>query len=599
MASQVPYSGTQEITPQVNPLSTAHVDTPVAAFGGAVAGAITHMGEVAQGAGKELFDRAYAMQDLAEHNKADMASTEYSGKATELYLQLDTLKGQDRIDAIPKFKQDLEATRQDTMAKYGVKSPVAIQQYNDYTRRIFTGMDWHASVLARAGLDEATQAAALSGMQAAADRFVKVGSFSGKDFDDAVNDIRTKAGIYAYEVKQLKPGTPGYIDEVNQTSSKYASKMLIGISNSDPVYGQKSLEAAKQSGLITTEDYDLLKDRFENAVTNKLGRKLGVEAVTSNPDASTREKLTAAKAAAAKADPGNANLADTANMAAEERIGHEQMAKEHADRDDTATLFGIVDGTATGGKVPLSLDEAMQNPDFKSRYLNLDTSTQLKIWGKIQENNKTDGWVPNANGTAQRNELYNIAHGLNNPTPADLDKLLNWDFTQDSMTMTQRNEVRSWQSEVMKQQGSIGNVRQLVQSPRVQMVMRDNNITKDNPDQYNQFLAAFGEAVQDYEAGAHRTVKGMDELGEIAQALVYRQAKSHWWSSQNPAMFEFEDRNVFKDMVVDNWKAAHNGADPTDQDLDDLRATLYREKFQTLGAKSAPPQSKFDVKATP
>jgi len=84
MASQVPYYGTQEITPQVDPLSTVHVDTPVAAFGGAVAGAITHMGEVAQGAGKELFDRAYAMQDLAEHNKADMASTEYSGKATEL-----------------------------------------------------------------------------------------------------------------------------------------------------------------------------------------------------------------------------------------------------------------------------------------------------------------------------------------------------------------------------------------------------------------------------------------------------------------------------------------------------------------------------------
>ena len=64
MASQVPYSGTMDVAPQLNPLPQVHVDTPIAAFGGATAGAITHMGEVVQGAGKELFDRAYAMQEL-------------------------------------------------------------------------------------------------------------------------------------------------------------------------------------------------------------------------------------------------------------------------------------------------------------------------------------------------------------------------------------------------------------------------------------------------------------------------------------------------------------------------------------------------------
>ena len=71
MASQVPYSAAPEEAPQLDPVPNAHVDTPVAAFGGAVAGAITHMGEVAEGAGKELFARAYAMQELNEQVKAD------------------------------------------------------------------------------------------------------------------------------------------------------------------------------------------------------------------------------------------------------------------------------------------------------------------------------------------------------------------------------------------------------------------------------------------------------------------------------------------------------------------------------------------------
>ena len=596
MASQVPYSGTQEVTPQINPLSTVHVDTPVAAFGGATAQAISHLGEVTAGAGKELFDRAYAMQEMSEQVKADQASADTVDKTIDRYLEYSKLRGQEREVGFNKYKSDLAEIRESGMEN--VNSPYARARYLEYTRRNENALLWHGGVLARSGMDEATQTSNLALMQASVDKFSRVSPLDPVAFGESVAEIKSAAGRYVHEVKNLVPGQPGYDDAVNQYSSKYVSKMLVGISDADPVRGQKSLEVAKQSGLITGEDYDLLKDRFENAVNTKLGRKIGVEAVTSNPNASTRDKLAAAKAAAAKADPGNTDLADTANMAAEERIGHEQMAKEHADRDDTTTLFGVVDGTTTGGKVPLSLDEAMQNPDFKSRYLNLDVPTQLKIWGKIQENNKTDGWVPNANGTGQRNELYNIAHGLNNPTPADLDRLLNWDFTQDSMTMTQRNEVRSWQSEVMKQQGAIGNVRQLVQSPRVQMVMRDNNLIKGTPE-YDNFLAAFGEAVQDYEAGAHRTVKGMDELGEIAQALVYREAKPHWWSSQKPAMFEFEDRNVFKDKVLDGWKAKHDGADPTDQDIDDLRAELYREKFQTLGSKSASPSAKFNTRTTP
>ena len=156
MASQVPYTGTQEVSPQLEPTQQVHEDTPVAAFGGAVAGAITHMGEVAEGAGKELFARAYAMQELNEQVKADSASADAMDKMTDRYLQYDQLRGQERIDGSKAYQDDLDKIRNDGMA--GLNSPYAKMAYLRDTRRTQSMMVWHGGMLARQGMDEAAVA---------------------------------------------------------------------------------------------------------------------------------------------------------------------------------------------------------------------------------------------------------------------------------------------------------------------------------------------------------------------------------------------------------------------------------------------------------
>ena len=110
MPTPVPYSGTLDVAPQTEPLSPVHQDTPAAAFGGAVAGAVTHLGEVAQGVGKELFERANAMQMLNEQVKAKAISARGAKQIQSLVdttaakkLAAENKTFTDRLELIKKY----------------------------------------------------------------------------------------------------------------------------------------------------------------------------------------------------------------------------------------------------------------------------------------------------------------------------------------------------------------------------------------------------------------------------------------------------------------------------------------------------------------
>ena len=61
---EIPYSGVPDRTPELRPTPSLNVNPPEAAFGTTIAAATQHLGQVEEGAGKELFDRAYALQEM-------------------------------------------------------------------------------------------------------------------------------------------------------------------------------------------------------------------------------------------------------------------------------------------------------------------------------------------------------------------------------------------------------------------------------------------------------------------------------------------------------------------------------------------------------
>jgi hypothetical protein len=458
-------------------------------------------------------------------------------------------------------------------------------------------MDWHASVLARTGLDEATQSAALSGMQAEVDRFSRITPTDPVELFAAAKRINAKAGIYAHEVKQLQPGTQGFNDEVNQTSSKYVSQMLLAASRADAGTGIKMLKSAWDTGLLSQKDYDDLKPRIEENDVLHQAKIIGFNnASEADKGASTKDIIDKTKADVAKKFPGDDDTAKLARGAAVEaansRVGLAQTAELHANLDLYTTLLNGINGSTTNGKIPLTTPEALQDPKWAAGYANLPGPDKTKMDEVIRKQAvaEPDGWVHNLAGDADFRELQRIGKYPDMATPAELNKLLSHKWLDDQMTQEQRGIINGLQAQVLKDHTKPTHVSQLLRIGEVQQVMMDNGISRDNKDQYNHFLTEFGEAVRSWEEGSHTVITNRDgkELGEIAQKLIYRMPKEHMLSFQNPPMFELlADKEALRAKIAAQIKEAY-GRDPTDDDVALVKAAMLREAFETLGAKRLP-----------
>jgi hypothetical protein len=533
MASQVPYSGTQDVAPQQGFLPAAHEDTPIAAFGGATAGAITHMGEVAQGAGKELFDRAYAFQELAEQTKADSASADVFDKQTQRYLQFEQLKGAERTpEAYQQYVQDLGKIRND--GAEGLNSPYAKMQYLRDSRRNQSMMIWHGGMLARQGQDEALKEAGLAKIDSTWNSAATVGVHDGPELAQTVDAAKRAAADHVHIISGFAPGTKENNDLAAPYISHGMAKVVIARSNADPVDGKAFADEMLKAGTLSQEDYDTLKPRLDSAVLNKTSAAIahGVVSGYGPDDKPTASELEAkARTAAEKADPGNKDLADQAVIKAESLKNLTDNHKFLTEKQERETLIQTIDGTnSKDGKVPVSLDAAMAaNPEFKSHYLELSPQSQISVQNIIRRNQEVGGVVHNPTGDLQYYKMMEIATGRNSTsTPEDLREFAEADLLKppyDSMTREQRSSLLKAQGEVINNQVQNPNMTHALTLGSVQGLLKQAGIDKaSNPDEYAKFQTAYHDAVVGYGLGAERSVKNDKELTDIATGLINKQS---------------------------------------------------------------------------
>jgi len=549
MASQVPYSGTMDVAPQLNPLPQVHVDTPIAAFGGATAGAITHMGEVVQGAGKELFDRAYAMQELNEGMKADAASADAFMKMNERYLQFDQLRGQERIDGFKQYQTDMDKIRDG--GANGL-SPVGTRAYLSDTRRAQSMMIWHGSLLARQGMDEAEKQASLGKIDASGNLLATVNVTDGPNFDNIVNTIKQTAANHVHDLTGFAPGTPDNDNLAAPYLSKQIAKVAISRSNADPADGKAFFKKMTSEGLLQPADADIIQGRIDSAVLNKTASTIA-HTVNVGTDTDTKPAAIAAKArgAAAKADPGNGELADNAEQRAVTLWNTRQQVDFKSEQMARSSLLQTIDGTnSKDGKVPVSIEAAeAANPDFKGHYLELSPESQSVVLQQIRKNQSVGGVVHNQQGDLQYYKLMQI--GINRDagsTPDELNDLANADLLSpnfSSLTREQRQGLLKVQGEVINGQIQNPNMTHALTLGSVQQMLTDNGIDKkSNPDEYNKFQTAYHDAIVAYGLGAERSVKNDKELTEIAQGLINKNAGA-WFSG----LREINTKQPFDSMI--------------------------------------------------
>lgn len=588
--AQVPYSGAPEVGPALDPLPTPRVNAPAEAFGTGVAGAISHLGEVAQGAGKELFARAIAFQELDEQTKADMAAAQTLDRMTNRYMEYDKLRGNERIEGMPKFQEDLSKIREDGAA--GLNSPYARMQYLRDSRRSQSMMTWHGATLARQGAEEAAAAASRSRMDAAVNNFAKVNPSDPKEFDEKVAEIRSAAADEVHRRTGFAPGTKESDDAASPIVSGQVAKMIIAKLNADAPAGKKLYQYSKDKGLLSPEDADRLQDRVDRAVDTNTGRKIGatIGGDPKNKNVDPKILIEKAKAAADEADPGNDNLKRNAVDFTLERKTHEERIETEAYRETMKTLIRGVDGTDTNGRVPISLDEARQDPVWREAYDSAPEQVQGQIREAIRKNGNTDGFVPNERGNAEFNNLY-AALKSPNASAAEVDEALNADLLKTHMTREQRKTILDLQNKVLAEQSTATSVNSAMNIAEVRTAVNAAGLSKGT-EEYDRFVTEFTTAIGEYASTAHRTVKDHKQLGEIATQMLTQQATSHWynpgsWGQSKTYENILEAKPELKAQAIKVWRQQY-GTDPTPDQLASLAPLYYRKFFQELGAKSRP-----------
>lgn len=112
MATPVPYQGIPDVAPRLEPTPGVGINTPPAAFGTNIAEATSHMGQVIEGSGKELFDRAYAMQELQVHADVNARLAAAQNEMSNHYVQFTNLEGKNAVDGLTDYQNKLDEIRQ-------------------------------------------------------------------------------------------------------------------------------------------------------------------------------------------------------------------------------------------------------------------------------------------------------------------------------------------------------------------------------------------------------------------------------------------------------------------------------------------------------
>lgn len=133
MATQVPTTlNAPSVEAQNNATPYRQENVPLAAFGGATAAAVSHLGQTVEGAGNEIFDRGYAMQQMNDNAQALAASADYSTQLGAKYEAFTSLSGKNAVDGLQPFTDDVNKSRQ--QIRGSLNSPYAQLVFDQGTR---------------------------------------------------------------------------------------------------------------------------------------------------------------------------------------------------------------------------------------------------------------------------------------------------------------------------------------------------------------------------------------------------------------------------------------------------------------------------------
>lgn len=271
---QIPYTGVQSVSPQLDPTPRFQVDASPAVFGVNVAQAIEGMGKTVDGVGNEIFARGMAMQDLYNHSTAQQADADYMQKTGELHAQYSSLQGKQAVDAYPQYIKDLQKARTD----------IRDQMPNDMAAKMFDSTS--LSTMGRTIFNGAGHAATENKSYSISAANGRIAASNDQALAQPADDVAFKQGLTDVEAQtRFKAQAQGWAPEaeteaVAQAKSGLWSQRIQGLAKSQPLAADKMLKDGVASGDIRGEDIGKLTNLVQSANHTVGARMISHEVMT-------------------------------------------------------------------------------------------------------------------------------------------------------------------------------------------------------------------------------------------------------------------------------------------------------------------------------
>jgi len=365
---RVPYQPYSEVAPGDQ---ATNIATPPEAFGVGVARATEGLGQNIARTGDELFSRAVAFQNLNNETEARQADLQLMGELGDLHAKYDSLEGQARVDAFPKYKQDIFDAHQ------RIRGSIS----NDGARRMYDGNA--LSTIGRTIFNGAGAAASAQKQwmdkTADAEIFMARKSVSDSPFDEANLAIQEAKLTRAVESKvQLLGG-----DMSGPVAQALLKKELSGLYR-EKIAGGAFTDAERASHMLdnlktkmTPEDVKAAETAVNSKATSEGSERIADDifregrGTATKPQESLESMQNRAKAEAERQFPNNKIMAQHAV----DKLAHRWNQTTHAETIEQRKNEQIIYQSIQDGKTSA---EIMSDPVSKTAYDALPANSSLK-----------------------------------------------------------------------------------------------------------------------------------------------------------------------------------------------------------------------------
>lgn len=517
--SPIPQAGQMVGTPKVG------VNTPEAAFGGAVGQAIQGLGKQFGHTGDELFQRAVALQDLRNETDAKNADSQYMMQSAKMMSEFKTLQGQAASpEALDTHIKSLDELRQ----KIRGDLP------NDAARRMYDSSS--LSFMGRETINAAIHAAGQQKVAANAASVSRVDLFKQDAYENSGDDISFQRSIRATVAETKSQADLGgwsaaqTSDQINKNVSSLWSHRIVGLARTDPYQAQDMLEAHRKE--LHPADSERVERTVESQVRNTASRNITREVNADlkeqedpkRPEKPVNERVNEAREKAERLRPDDPVFLDMVESRVRSDYNrHKTEVKEFQDRS-LQTVAGAMNGNF-GGKVPTNPDDLVAtNPQVAAAWDALDETKKRQLMTQMAKNAKGD--VFESPDTIRRfMELKGMAQ-------TDPTKFMEMDPAAQDLPFSQRRALGNLQLELKKKVETDPRVNYALGILKPNLLEPTGITHAKSEDKYNQFVGALQDALEQYQQESKK-LPDYKKVLEIGQRLIIDQS-THWYQFKDP-----------------------------------------------------------------